>query len=318
MRHIQRRVLLSSIPLLVAASRATLAQELKFVFGTAVEGGGFMVYALAFLDALRAVDPSLEVGTVATRGTAENVPKLEAGDLDVAMVSGEVAHELFEGVGRPPTKLKVVTAMYSTPGMFAVRADSRYRTIDDLKSRTVVWNARGSGLAIQARYMLGGLGLDPDKDFEAIYPDKITDGPSMVIDGRAAALWGGGLRWPGFVEVSSTPRGARFVVPSAPEIKTIRAKYDFLKPVVVPAGLYPGQYDAIETVGAWSYVMARDGLDDALGRRLAADLYRIERAGSLARQLSQSTVKNTLASLPSLDFLQPGVRQFYKDNGLLP
>lgn len=319
MRHVRRRTFLSSIPLAMVAARASRAQapDPKLRFGTATEGGGFMIYALAFLDALRTVDPSLEVTSVATKGTAENVPKLEAGELDVAMVSGEFAHELFMGIGRPAGTLKAVTAMYSTPGMFAVRADSRYRSIADLKGRPVVWNAKGSGLAVQARYVLDGLGLDPDKDFQAIYPATLAEGPEMVIEGRAAALWGGGLRWPGFVELASSPRGARFVVPNAQEIAAIRAKHSFLKSVVVPAGLYTGQYDPIETVGAWSYIMARDGLDEAIGYRLAADLYKIERTGSLSRQLAQSTVKNTLASLPSPDLLQPGVRRFYRENGLL-
>src|ERR1700730_17420388 len=106
---------------------------------------------------MRSVDPSLEIRTVGTEGTVENVPKLEAGDLDIAMVSGEVAHELVEGIGRAPTTLKIVTAMYATPGMLAVRADSRDRRIGDLKVRPVVWNAKGSGIAVQARYMMDGL-----------------------------------------------------------------------------------------------------------------------------------------------------------------
>ena len=40
---------------------------------------------------MKTVDPTLDFGLVATRGTAENVPKLEAGDLDLGLVSGEVA-----------------------------------------------------------------------------------------------------------------------------------------------------------------------------------------------------------------------------------
>lgn len=286
--------------------------------GSAVEGGSFLIYSLAFLDAMRTVDPSLEIRNLGTKGTAENVPKLEAGELDLGMVSAEVAYELFLGVGRAATRLKVVTAMYSTPGMFAVRADSRYRTIGDLKGRPVVWNGKGSGVAVQARYMMEGLGLDIDKDFEAIYPDKLGQGAAMVLDGRAVALWGGGLRWPGFVEMSSSTRGARFIVPSAAEIARIREKYSFLRPVTVPAGLYPGQYDPLRTVGGWSYILARDGLSDEVGYRLANDLYRIERAGSLSRQMVELTVANTLVSLPRPELVQPGVLRFYKEKGLLP
>src|SRR5206468_8055375 len=38
-------------------------------------------------------------------------------------------------------------------------------------------------------------------------------GPKMVLDGRAAALWGGGIGWPGFDAVAKSDAGARFIAP---------------------------------------------------------------------------------------------------------
>jgi hypothetical protein len=301
----------------VALVTPTAAAQNILRFGTASEGGSFMVYALAFQDAMRTVDPNLEIRSVPTSGTSENVPKLEAGELDIAMVSGEVAHELFEGIGRAPTRLKIIVAMYAAPGMFVVRADSRYRSITQLKGQRVIWNDKGSGVAIQASYLMSGLGLDMDKDFDPVYLDSKADGPGILLDGRAAALWGAGLRWPGFVVVANSVQGARFVVPDAAEIKAVLAKHRFLRQLTVPAGLYRGQPTALTTVGTWSYLLAREDLDDAMGYRLANDLYRIERAGTLARTLVESTVQNTLASLPGTDMLHPGVLRFYKEKGLL-
>jgi TRAP transporter TAXI family solute receptor len=314
---IGRRALLAALPSAAFVSRTHAAQNI-LRFGTASEGGSFMVYALAFQDAMRTVDPNLEIRSMPTSGTTENVPKLEAGELDIAMVSGEVAHELFEGVGRPPTRLKIIVAMYAAPGMFVVRADSRYRSITQLKGQRVIWNEKGSGVAIQASYLITGLGLDMDKDFDPVYLDNRADGPGILLDGRAAALWGAGLRWPGFVVIANSVQGARFVVPDAAEIKTVLAKHRFLRRLTVPAGLYRSQYTPLTTVGTWSYLLAREDLDDSMGYRLANDLYRIERAGTLARTLAESTVQNTLASLPGTDMLQPGVLRFYKEKGLLP
>ena len=131
--------------------------------------------------------------------------------------------------------------MYSSPGMFVVRADSPYRTIKDLVGKPVAFGARGSGLVILARYVLDGLGLDQDKDFQAIYLDRAGDGPAMVLDGRAAALWGGGTGWPGFTTMAQAPGGARFIAPSPDEIAQIRAKHSFLKALTIPAGSYPTQ-----------------------------------------------------------------------------
>ncbi len=312
-----RRRLLFAVPAVAFAPARAHAQQPKITLATAAEGGAFVVYGQALVDMLRSVDAVLEIRSRPSKGSGENVRLLEAGEVDLALVSGEVANEVFAGINRPVGKLKVISVMYSTPGMFVVRADSRYHSITQLKGRPVVWNTPGSGFAVQARYVMDGLGLDMDKDFEPIYLEQLVDGPPMVIDGRAAALWGGGLRWPGFVTVATSPRGARFVVPTAEEVARIRTKYGFMAPLTVPAGLYPGQYDPIDTIGTWSFIMARADLDDAIGRRLAMDLAKAERTGQLTKHLAQTTTKNTLAAIPNTAVLQPGVAKYYREIGQL-
>ena len=317
MTPVTRRALLASAPAIVLGGASAPAQQMKLTLGTAMAGGGVAAYSTAFIGALRSVDPILEIRPVPTKGILDNVSRLDSGELDIALVFGEVAHELFKGIDRPMTKLKVVSATYSTPGMFVVRADSRYRRIADLKGQPVVWNGASSGLAVQARYVMDGLGLDMDTDFQAIYTDSLAEGPPMVISGRAAALWGAGVRWSGFVKVASDTRGARFVVPNASEIERIHAKHAFLTRLTVPASLYPGQYDPINTVGSWSFILARADLDDPIGHRLAASLYKVERTGTLSKPLAETTVKNTLAAIEGPEMLQPGVARFYKEVELL-
>jgi TRAP-type uncharacterized transport system substrate-binding protein len=81
----------------------------------------------------------------------------------------------------------------------------------------------------------------------------------------------------------------------------------------VPASLYPGQYDPIATVGTWSYILARADLEDSVGHRMAVALYRVEHASVLTRQLAQTTARNTLAAIKSVDELQPGVLRYYRE-----
>ena len=286
--------------------------------GTATPGGGFPLYGAAFADTVNATDPSLAVAPRNTRGSTENVPLLEAGDLDIALVQGEVAYEAFAGIGRQPADLRIVAAMYSTPGMFVVRADSRYRAIGDLVGERVAFGARGSGLVILARYVLDGLGLDQDKDFQAVYLDRAGDGPAMVADGRVAALWGGGAGWPGFIAVARDPGGARFIAPDAGEVSRIRARHAFLKPLTVPAGSYPGQDAAIRSVGSWSVVLARPTLADDIAYRLARALHRGEAA--LAGRLPQAretTAANTAAAAPRVDLIHPGVLRYLREAGIV-
>jgi TRAP transporter TAXI family solute receptor len=288
---LRRRPVLAGLSALSVTGAAARADQAKLTLGIGIAGGSTEIYGVSFVNAVRAVDPLIEVVAVTTKGVLDNVTLLEAGKLDLGLVFGEVAHDLFSGTSRPPTKLKVLSVMYSVPGMFVVRADSRSRSIDDLKGRPVVWNTRDGGLAVQARYVMDGLGLDMDKDFEAIYTERLRDGPDKILDGSAVAMWGGGKRWPGFVTVATSTRGARFIVPSADEIKRIRTKYPFMQEFVVPAGLYPGQYDPLTTVGTWGCILARADLDEAVGFRLAAALHKNERAGQFSKQLTESTPK---------------------------
>ena len=96
---------------------------MKLTLGTATPGGGFPVYADAVIAAVRDVDPALQIEARNTKGSTENVPLLEKDELDLALVQGEVAYEALEGVGRAPSPIRIVAAMYSTPGMFVVRED---------------------------------------------------------------------------------------------------------------------------------------------------------------------------------------------------
>jgi hypothetical protein len=207
--------------------------------------------------------------------------------------------------------------MYATPGMFVVRADSPYRTIEDLKGKPVAFGAKGSGLVLLARYVLDGLGLDQTRDFEAIFLDRAGDGPAMVMDGRAAALWGGGTGWPGFTAVAKGPAGARFIVPSADGITRIQAKHPFLQTLGVPANSFPGQTEALTSVGSWSFILARPTLPDDVAYKLARALHKGEAA--LARRLPQAretTAANTAAAARR-DLLHPGVLKYLREIGAI-
>src|SRR5262245_10179458 len=91
---------------MVAASHGE-AEPRVVTLGTATPGGGFPVYGQAVAETINAADPTLRVETRNTKGSTENVPMLEAGQVDIALVQGEVAHEALSGIGRPPANLKI-------------------------------------------------------------------------------------------------------------------------------------------------------------------------------------------------------------------
>jgi uncharacterized protein len=305
------------LAMLPAAFAARAGEKTLVSLGTATPGGGFPLYGAALAATINEVDSTLEVRPQNTKGSAENIPLLEAAKLDIALVQGEAAFEALNGIGRPPADLRIIAAMYATPGMFVVRADAPYHRIEDLRGRPVVFGARGSGLVLLAGYVLDGLGLDRDRDFAAIYLDRAGDGPAMVLDGRAAALWGGGVGWPGFAAVAAAPTGARFIVPDGEGIDRIVAKHGFLMRLSVAPGSYAGQTEEIVSVGSWSFVLARPALADDVAYRIARALHRGEAA--LANRLPQAretTAANTVKAARR-ELLHPGVARYLREAGLI-
>jgi hypothetical protein len=316
------RVICAGVLLLAGSAAAQeggkAIQKTTVSLGTATPGGGFPLYGNALAQVMNDADPTLSIEPRNTKGSYENIPLLEAGQLDIALVAGEPSYEAFKGIGRPATRLKILTAMYSSPGMFVVRADSPYKTIRDLVGKPVAFGARGSGLPVMSRFMLDGLGLKQDEDFQSIYLDHAGDGPAMVLDGRVAALWGAGIGWPGFTTLATSPGGARFIAPDADEIARVKAKHAFLKPMTIAAGSYPNQNAPIDSLGSWSFVLARADLDDDVAYRLARTLHGAE--SSLCKKLAQAcetTAANTVAAAPDVTLIHPGVMKYFREIGVV-
>ncbi|WP_063928422.1 TAXI family TRAP transporter solute-binding subunit [Methylobacterium aquaticum] len=302
------------IGLLAAQPAAHAAEPLRLVLATATPGGGFPAYGEALAAAIREVDPDLTLELRASKGSTENLVLLRDGQVDLGLVQGEYAYAALAGQGIPPA-VTVVAPVYAAPGLFVVPADSPVRRIDDLRGQPVALGTRSSGLTAMGRTILRGAGLDPEHDIRPLLLDHAGDGPAMVRDGRAAALFGGGTGWPGFRAMAEGPGGARFLGPSATAIPAILAASPSLRRITVPPGTFPGQDAAIETVGSWSFILGRPGLDPAAVARLVAAIDTARPA--LARRLAHerpSDPRDLAAAIPA-DWLHPATAAYLRQSG---
>lgn len=303
----------------LAPSHAQSAEPaIHLVLGTATPGGGFPAFGEALAAAVREVDPTLVIDLRTTKGSTENLALLREGKLDLALVQGEYAYDALAAGADPDASLTVVAPVDTTPGLFVVPASSPIRRVEDLRGRPVALGTHSSGLTIMGRTVLQGSGLDPDRDIRPILLDRAGDGPTMVLDGRAAALWGGSVGWPGFRTLAEAPGGARFFGPSADAIERILALRSSLRRLTVPAHSFASQDQAIETVGSWSFVLAKPGLDAAFVSRLvrAIDHGR----DVLARRYAQgrgSDPRNLASAVPP-GWLHPATQAYLREVGALP
>jgi TRAP transporter TAXI family solute receptor len=301
--------------LLVSAvwmSPALSADKTRILLGTATPGGGFELFGGHVAAVINEVEPTLLVVPVNTKGSRENIPLLEQGKLDLGLVASLPAYEAVAGIGREPTDLKIVTAIYSTFGLFAVRGDSPYQTFDDLLGKPVAWGTKSSGLTLLARYVTDALGLDRDKDFQANYLQRAGLGAPMVLEGQVEAQWGGGIGWPNFTKIMNS--GGKLVGLTPDQVAEVNAKYNFLKPYTLPAGSYPGQTTTVYSVASFSFMLARPGLDNDITYKLARALHKGQ--AKLAERVAQgreTLPENTIKAADKPDRIHSGVQRYLRE-----
>ena len=269
-----------------------------FTIGTSTPGGGFALYGETLARVVNARAGRALVRAQPTRGTTENLDLLARGAIDAALIQGTAASELFAQA--TTGSLCILFAMYPSPGMLAVPTASMIRRYEDLLGRRVVFGVRTSGLVTLGRQVFSGIGIDIDRDLQALFVDQAAESPRIVLDGKAEGLWGAGEGWPGFTQLAQSPGGARFIGPAPEQIAKIVERYPLLKPIDVPAGAYPGIDRPLHTVGSVNLILARADLDDVRAARFVAAMHDAET--ELAAALPQaafSTLANTLASASS-------------------
>ena len=316
---VMKSIPVSILLLMLATAAPALASDATRIdWATATKGGGFQLFGENIAEVINSTDSRLKVEALATKGSRQNLELLEAGEVDVGQVEGNAARIALDGVGRPAANLKILSVMYPNPGMFVVRGDSRYERIEDLKGQPIAFGTKASGLRILVNDVLDGLGLEPDKDFKQIILNKASEGPQLVTDGEAEALWGAGIGWPGFVKVANGPAGGRFIPPSREQIEQILKKHPHLQKMTVPAGTYRGQNKDIHSVGLWSLILVRPDLDDELVYRLARAIHLGHDA--LVSRIPQgryTQAAKTVKYVPA-ERLHPGAAKYYEEIGLLP
>lgn len=285
--------------------------------GTATKGGGFELYGHTLASVVNSIDSPVKLKPIHTKGSKQNLKWLAQDKIVLGLVEGNAARQAMEGIGRAKIDLKVLSVMYPNPGMFVVRADSPYQSIEDLKGKPIAFGTKASGLRILVNDVLNGLGLDPAGDFQKIILSKAAQGPKLVLDNKAEALWGAGIGWPGFVKVANSNVGARFIPPTQTQINTILKKHPHLRRMTIPAGTYKGQDRDIHSIGLWSLILISPTVSEDTAYHLAKAIHQSE--AMMANKLKQgryTTANNTVNNVDS-ELLHSGVVKYYREQKLI-
>ncbi len=182
--------------------------ERKFInLGTAPTGGAFhpVGCAVANVTSENKGDLNWIVTPQGTKGTQENIRRLDAGELQFAMANAAISYFAVKGEGAwdKPYDIRAVTTIAPNIGIFVTTKSSGITKISDLKGKRVVLGPSGAGFDYFLKPLLEAHGITYD-DLTPLNGNYIDAG-DMLADGKAdAAFMGGAIPIPAVVQLCST------------------------------------------------------------------------------------------------------------------
>ncbi len=239
---------------------------------TGAPSGSFRPLSEAMVKGYTRLMPDLHIAAVNTPGSLRNLQELHDGTADLGLAQAGLAHMAYNGhlpdSDRPLRKIRGIAVLNSSPVHLLVGPRSAIRSIDDLKGRRVSMSRDGA--SVTSHLILSNL-FRPGQVHEREGAPGTT---GMLVDGRLdAAFVVSSL--PSEEVLRHTTAGARLLQIRGPAVDRLRTAFPFLRGDIIPAGTYPGQDELVHTLSMDVVLLAREGLDPTLVRRLTDGLFRM-------------------------------------------
>ena len=287
--------------------------------GTADSGGTMYPVGDAIARTLNGHDSSLKVNLSASNGSYHNVVNILDGQIDMGLVSGDMAFCAYFGSGefegRPDQRLCTIGAVYSSLSNWMAPDSGGLTFVHDIAGRTAAVGPQGSTTEVAARTALEAAGVTDSNASLLNY--GLGSGARAVTQGELDAVHGfAGIPISGLTKLAqSVP--CHLLTYTKKELSEIISSNPFYYSAVSPADTFPGQTEDVPTFGVKCLLCVNAGMDPELVYNITRILN--ESAQELAARhdaLSSLTQKGYICDGLPIP-LHPGAEAYYREAGLL-
>jgi hypothetical protein len=312
-----RHTLLTSAVCAAVALGAGTASAENLRFMTGPQGGSWYPMGGAIKNVVEGAVPDTSLQVMPGAGIA-NVKAIEAGKADLAFANSVSTVDAIEG--NPPfdeqaTNVCHIATLYPQYFQIVTTENAGIESLDQLKGHALTTQPAGNtGEAITA-HLLEAAGLSYDDLSRADFL-SYNDSVALLKDGNSEI----------FTLGTTVPASAIMDLASARDVKLLAvddellAKMRELNPgyqrIEIPAGSYPGQDEAVPTIGYTTHVIARCDLPDETVSGILEQI--VDNQGDLASVASAigDTTLEQMAADIGVPF-HPAAEQFFKDKGAI-
>ncbi|WP_343501453.1 TAXI family TRAP transporter solute-binding subunit [Alloyangia pacifica] len=306
---------------LIAGSLAVTAPAaMATEFVNVLTGGTSGVYyplGVAMADIYAKNIPDARTQVQSTKASVENLNLLQQGRGEIGFALGDSVKDAFEGnadVGfsKPLDKLRAIAAIYPNYIQIAASADAGVTTATELAGKSVSVGAAKSGTEVNARKILGALGMTYDDLGKVEYLPFAESVELMKNRQLDATLQSSGLGSAALKDLSST-QDVTYVSIPAEVAGTLGAPY---AAGVIPAGTYPGQDADIPTLAITNILVTSTDVSDELAYQMTKLLFEnLDQLKAAHAAAGAIDIKDAIKNSPIP--MHPGAEKYYKEQGLM-
>jgi TRAP transporter TAXI family solute receptor len=261
--------------------------------------------------------PNVKTQVQATKASVENLILLQQGRGEIAFALGDSLKAAWEGDEEAGfktklDKLRTIGAIYPNYIQIVATADSKIKTLADLKGKSLSVGAPKSGTELNSRAILAAAGMSY-KDIGKVEYLPFAESVDLMKNRQLdATLQSAGLGVASLKDLSTSTDIAMVGVP-----KEIVDKIGppFV-PVVIPAQTYTGQDKDVPTAAVINYLVTSSAVSDDIAYQMTKLIF--EQLPELANaHAAGKEIKLETAATGSPVPLHPGAIRYYKEKGLL-
>lgn len=300
---------------------ATAQAQETVTIGSGNTTGVYFRIASGFAKLVNDTETGVRLKARPTAGSLANIAGLESGELQMALVEGDVAFYAYTGTGltvfekKPLKGLKSVAYLYPEVVHILARAGAGIRSIADLKGKKVAIGEAGSSTQASARLILGAYKLTFTDLAQALQVTP-SQGLASLQDGSVdAAFYVAPL---GAVVLQKVAAGTALrAVPLEYEtVQALARKYPFYTALNIPSGVYKGIEVTTPAIGVRTVLLASEYMSaDLLYGLMKPTFGNLAAFRGLEPHLAQFDPRQALKGLPVP--LHPGAEKYWIEQGFI-
>jgi len=260
--------------------------------------------------------PDIDIQERRGASSGEVLRQIQAGTLDFGLALADDAYRAYFGENPeappPDSGVRALSLLQPLPTYLLARTGSGVHRVADLKGKVVAVGPQNSSVWKLGTLVLKAFKVDQVKVIPMDSRDAAVNG---LRDGSLDAIMLPGYVYPEELTESLLKEGGAYLLPiDGPPVDQLRRESPFVRVVMIPRDIYPGQNKIVPTVGIDMLIVCRRDLDEKLAYRLTEQLFsvlpRLARVEATMRFLNLEEAPAT--PIP----LHPGATRYFREREL--